>query len=118
MSMFDYLRCTRRMPDGFQLSGKGFDGLYQTKDLSNSMATAELNDQGLLLMPTTMGFDDGDLRTVSLQVEGLSIVPLINYTGILYFYGGHSLDEYRAYTATFDRGILVGEIVANQRDIG
>ena len=113
MGMFDYLRCTRRMPDGFQLSGKGFDGLYQTKDLSNSMATAELNDQGLLLMPTTMGFDDGDLRTVSLQVEGISIVPLINYTGWLHFYGGLASGKFHSYTAKLDRGVLVGVIVAH-----
>ena len=103
MGMFDYVKCEVELPDG-----KTNECEFQTKD-----------------------FDDPYLETYTITAEGRLIHDAVrydidppdkhvgkvdmNFHGVLNFYGGLGVDEWREFNAKFTDGKLVGiEVVADR----
>lgn len=86
MGMFDQIRVTRTMPDGYQSSG-----WYQTKSLECSLTDYEIDDDGQLWQIGLGGTASPDDR------------QRLHHTGEIVFYDGMS----KRYCALFDHGLLI-----------
>jgi len=114
MGMFDYLKCERVMPDGYD----GRANQFQTKDFECAMVEYQISPEGRLLQPIWHSEEVpknerpypnndgllgicGSLRIVVEKMHDM------NYHGIVHFYDYNSKQEWHGYLAKFTEGQLV-----------
>ena len=104
MGMFDYLRCERVMPDGFDGRGQEF----QTKDFDCDMVEYRITDDGRLHQPLVDGepstrFDGGKAN----GWREMDFHGWLNFYTYLGVESGKPNGEWHGYLAKFTDGRMV-----------